>query len=196
MRVKIYVEGGGNEDSTLRRFKSSLVKYCEKVARPGRMPRIIASGSRDAAYRDFKRSLTDRDCDVVALLVDAEQPLLAATAIDHLRARDGWDLPKSSSEKIFLMVECMESWFLADRCALERFYDGRFRGNSLPARSDVENIQKGEVMAALQRATRQCQKGVYHKSRHGFALLAMIDPTLVEEASLFARAFNDFLRGL
>lgn len=196
MRVKICVEGGGNDVSTLRAFKSAFVQYCEKLVKPGRMPRIVAGGPRDDAYKDFIRSLSDSNYDVVGLLVDSEDPVHAASAIEHLRARDHWNIPTSSAKQIFLMTQCMESWFLADREALIRFYDEHFLENSLPARSDIEQIAKSTVLGSLEHATQHCQKRRYHKTRHGFAILALIDPNRIESASPHAKQFNDFLRNL
>jgi hypothetical protein len=194
--VKICIEGGGNDVYTLRTFKSACVQYCEKVVAPLRMPRIVACGSRDDAYRDFRTSLSVGDYDVVALLVDSEDPVQTALAIDHLRNRDHWQIPQSSTQQIFLMTQCMESWFLADKNTLEQYYGHGFLRNSLPGQANVEAISKTTVMSRLEHASAPCKKGKYHKTNHGFAILALIDPKLVEGASQHARLFNDFLRGL
>jgi hypothetical protein len=160
------------------------------------MPRIVASGSRDDAYRDFVRSVADEDYDVVGLLVDSEEPLLVTTAAAHLRDRDGWDFSQVSSKAIFLMVQCMESWFIADRQTLIDYYDQHFQMSALPVRTDVEAIPKSKLMDALEHATRNCQKKKYHKTQHGFAILALLNPERVEAASPHAKLFHDFLRGL
>lgn len=196
MSAKICVEGGGNDAYTLRFCKTAFVRYCEKVVAPMRMPRIVACGSRDEAYSDFIASLTKRDYDLVALLVDSEDPVQTAMAIDHLRNRDCWQIPQSSAQQIFLMAQCMESWFMADKVTLLQFYGDRFLRNSLPARTDVEAIPKTTVLSSLEHASAPCQKKAYHKSNHGFAILALIDPRLVEAASHHAMVFNDFLRNL
>ncbi len=39
-------------------------------------------------------------------------------------------------------------------------------------------------------------KGEYHKVKHGFALLTLIDPAKVGNASPHAKLFNQFLSGL
>lgn len=196
MSAKICVEGGGDDAYTLRLCKSAFVRYCEKVVAPLRMPRVVACGSRDEAYRDFTASLTAGNYDLVALLVDSEEPVQTALAIDHLRTRDHWQIPQTSAQQVFLMVQCMESWFLADKDTLEGYYGQNFLRNSLPGRADVEAIPKTTVMASLEHASTPCQKKKYHKTNHGFAILALIDPGLVEAASQHARLFNDFLRSL
>ncbi len=91
------------------------------------------------------------------------------------------------------MVQAMEAWFLADRAALERFYGTGFRRNSLPG-SEVEAIRKEDLEPSLKRASKETSKGEYHKTRHGFALLALIDPSKIENSSPNAAALHQFLR--
>jgi len=98
-------------------------------------------------------------------------------------------------EQVHLMVECMESWFLADRGRLREYYGEGFRENALPGtRSAVEDIPKGDVLAGLARAAGQTAKGAYHKTRHAFEILAGLDPTKVIAGSPHARALFLFLR--
>jgi hypothetical protein len=194
--VKICVEGGGNDAYTLRICKTAFVRYCEKLVPPGKMPRIVACGSRNDTYNDFMTSVADKNYDLVGLLVDSEEPVVAPTTTAHLKELDGWVIPKDSSQTIFLMVQCMESWFIADRQTLFDYYDQYFQRNALPARTDVEAIPKTTLMYTLEHATRKCQKKKYHKTQHGFAILALLDPGRVEAASPHAKLFNNFLRGL
>ena len=196
MSAKICIEGGGLDAYTLRNCKSAFVRYCEKVVAPLRMPRIVACGSRDEAYRDFITSINQGDYDLVALLVDSEDPVQTPLAIDHLRNRDHWQIPQTSAPHIFLMVQCMESWFLADKDTLEQYYGQKFLRNALPARANVEAIPKADVMGSLEHASAPCQKKKYHKTNHGFAIFALINPLLIESASQHAKLFNDFLRSL
>jgi hypothetical protein len=78
----------------------------------------------------------------------------------------------------------MESWFLADPEALRTYYKQGFLIRSLPRRRNVEEILKRDVGRVLEHATRPTKtKGMYHKTRHGFDLLALIDPTRLREAS-------------
>jgi hypothetical protein len=88
----------------------------------------------------------------------------------------------------------MESWFLADREALGGYYNQGFLVNSLPDRADIENIAKRDVQQSLDHATRPTTtKGLYHKTRHGFDLLALIDPEKLRRASQRARRFFEVL---
>jgi hypothetical protein len=77
------------------------------------------------------------------------------------------------------MVHAVESWLLADPQILSEYYGANFRTKAIPARQDVEAIEKRDVMAALERATEGTQKGRYHKTRHCPDLLERIRPDLV-----------------
>ena len=86
------------------------------------------------------------------------------------------------------MVQCMESWFLADRDALEAFYGSQcFRKQRLPGReSDVERISKDDVLRRLHDASRDCRNGGYHKRTkvvHGNAIMAKLAPAKVRRGS-------------
>jgi hypothetical protein len=150
-------------------------------------PRIVACGSRDEAYKDFCRSLNDAQVFPV-LLVDSEGPVqLHQTASVHLLQRDGWkNLPDG---QVHLMVQCMESWFLADKGALGGYYGQGFRAHSLPGNLKIEEVLKQDVAHGLKSATRDTIKGEYHKTKHAFEILALIDPEAVRKASGYADRF-------
>ena len=85
------------------------------------------------------------------------------------------------------MVQVMEAWFLADRQALADYYGQGFLAGSLPGQPKIELISKPDVFSALQHASKNTKtKGEYHKTRHGFDLLELIDPNRVRAASVHA----------
>jgi len=91
----------------------------------------------------------------------------------------------------------MEAWFLADRNALVRFYGKDFLIRNLPgSETNVEAILKDDLEPSLNHAASPTQKEEYHKTKHGFEILAMIDPSKVEAGSPHAKSFHDFLRSL
>ena len=160
------------------------------------MPKIIASGSRDEAYGDFKAAHAQRS-DTAMLLVDAEEEVTASSAWAHLRSRDNWRRPTgATNDQCHLMVQVMESWFLADRQALETFYVRDFRSNVLPGNPNIEQISKRDVLNGLKRASRATQKGSYDKGKHSFEILAAVDPAKVTAASPYARRFVQTLLAL
>ncbi len=122
----------------------------------------------------------------------------SSTPVLYLSGREGWPFPPLNGDRVFLMVQAMEAWLLADREALAAFYGQGFLANSLPGSpGNIEAVRKDDLEPSLKNATRQTKtKGEYHKVRHGFTLLATIDPLKVESGSAHAKRFNDFLRSL
>lgn len=200
MSVTIFVEGGGDAESTLRSCRQGFVTYCSKIAPPNRRPRIVTCGGRDQAFDKFQRAIgQSKPGDICVMLVDSEAPVTAASPVQHLRHRDGWIFPNDiDRHRVFLMVQAMEAWFLADREALAEYYNGGFRPDRLPGRADnVEAVSKDDLEPRLKQATRDTKtKHEYHKTRHAFVLLEQIDPSKVETSSPHAKAFHDFLRSL
>ncbi len=122
-------------------------------------------GPRREAYEKFLEALQDHPNAFNVLLVDAEEAVKQGkTPIAHLRERKGdeWDLTGVAEEQIHLMVQVMESWFLADKVALQKFYGQGFNLNALPKVRNVEQIAKADLERALDEATRKTQKGEYH----------------------------------
>jgi len=197
VKVTIYVEGGGATSYSQSRCREGFAEYCKKVA-PDSHLKVVACGGRDQAFRHFEieagRAKTNNYC---VLLVDSEGPVKhGAIPASHLHDRDGWDFAHLPSNQVFLMVQAMEAWFLADRDALANYYGQGFRRNALPGdEQHIEAIRKNDLVPSLENASSNTKtKGQYHKARHGFALLARIDPLKVEAGSLHAETFHRFLR--
>ena len=94
------------------------------------------------------------------LLVDAEGPVTAYDPWQHLHASDGWARPASATnDQCHLMVQIMESWFLADVDALELFYERGLRRQSLPANPNIEQIPKQDVLNGLAPSDAWYQEG-------------------------------------
>jgi hypothetical protein len=197
--VRIYVEGGGDNKDTIKRCNEGFASYCKKLVPSNRSPRIVSCGGRQQTFDRFRTAVLGGAAnEICILLVDAESRVTAGTPVEHLQARDGWEFPILDHHRVFLMVQAMEAWFLADREALAAFYDGGFLANSLPGSStSIEAVLKVDLEPRLTHASRPtATKGKYHKVKHGFALLALIDPSKVEKASPHAASLHQFLRAL
>lgn len=198
VELYLYVEGGGDSKALHTRCREGFRRFLERAGLKGHMPRIVASGSRNNAYNDFKTACTQGR--PAALLVDSEALVQADHNLKpwaHLNARDGWAMPAGANEaQCHLMVQCMESWFIADRATLQAFFGQDFRANALPSESrPIEEIAKPDVYRALDEATRDCEtKGRYGKGEHSFALLGQIDPAKVMAASPWASRFVSDLK--
>jgi hypothetical protein len=185
--VRIYVEGGGEQGSTKSDCRQAFRSFFGKLI-PMRSFSVIASGSRIDAFHNFCAALERHPDDYIVLLVDSEEAV-TSPPWRHLKNRQGdkWTCPASASDdQAHLMVQAMESWFLADRSVLTDYYGQGFLAGSLPGQTNIELISKRDVFRALQHASKKTQKGAYHKTNHGFDLLERIDPNRVRAASAHA----------
>jgi len=182
--VRVYVEGGGGKDGKAR-LREAFARFfgaLDVEARRGKTRlRFILCGSRNQTYEDFLSGLRSNPSAVNLLLVDAERPVKDAPRA-HLRAPppgDGWDLSYVEDEQCHLMVEVMESWFLADPQKVAELYGKGFAVAAFPKTRNLETVSKTAVMEALKKATRATQKGEYHKMRHSPQILERLDPAKV-----------------
>ena len=197
MKVKVYVEGGGDSKDLRARCRRGFSSFFEKAGLAGRMPRIIACGGRGSAFDRFRTALgARRDDEFIVLLVDSEGPVAEGSGTwEHLAGRDGWDTPADAAdEHAHLMVQCMEAWFLPDRDCLAAFFGHGFNRNLLPAMREIEEVAKNDVLVGLRNATRQSRKGEYGKGSHSFDILERIDPAKVLAVSPHAECLIGTLR--
>ena len=197
MKVKVYVEGGGDGKDLRTRCRRGFSFFFEKANLAGRMPQIIACGGRSSAFDKFRRAFESRKAEeFIVLLVDSEDPVADGSGTwRHLRRRDDWERPQDATdEHAYLMVQCMESWFLADKDALATYFGRGFNRNNLPGHKDIEEVAKDDVLDGLKNATRQCKKGEYSKGSHSFGILERIDPGKLLAASPHADCLINTLR--
>jgi hypothetical protein len=196
--IRIYIEGGGNSgelrDECRRGFAKFFAAEFKAVC-----PKLIACGSRMNAYDKFRKGLVQHKNDALILLVDAEAPVTKRPWA-HVAARkgDNWQKPAAAiDDQLHFMVQCMESWFLADGDALAAYFGQGFNPKALPKNAAIEKIAKEDVLRGLESATRQSKtKGAYSKGRHSFALLGRIDPAKVQARSTHAKRLFDALNQL
>ena len=141
--------------------------------------KLACYGSRDETFKRFRDAVNNSDDAVNVLLVDAEGPV-NQSARDHLQARDGWDLSFIGEDTVHLMVQMMETWIVADPAALSRYYGQGFRVNKLPKATNLETVPKTTVERSLGEATKDTQKGRYHKIRHASDLLKRVEAEKVK----------------
>ncbi len=196
MKVKVYVEGGGDRQELKTKCRRGFSTFLRKTGLAGQMPRIIACGGRQKTYEKFSDALKhSTDDEFIVLLVDSEGPVMSDTW-PHLQERDRWGKPAGATDdNAHLMVQCMEAWFLADKDALADFFGAEFNRNALPQRTAVEHIPKDDLENGLEAATRQCRKGTYHKGNHSFEILARLAPEKVTNASPHAARLVNTLLG-
>ena len=191
MKTTVYVEGGGTGRALRQACREGFSSFFRKAGLDERMPKVVACGSRTQAYNRFRVAIGQRPADFIVLLVDSEGPVKADTPWAHLRERegDGWARPADAADRnVHLMVQVMESWFLADRECLASYFGNGFNGNALPApQRPVEDVAKADVERTLRASTRPSRKGQYTKGRDSFALLRLLDAAKVIAGSPHAR---------
>ena len=189
----VYVEGGGNRqlDRSCRRAFGTLL---ERSGFRGRMPRLVASRSRNDTYDHFKKKHEGNASSetFVAMLIDSEDPVDDIEKTwDHLRRRDDWTMPASASdEQVLLMTTSMETWIVADVQTLREHYGASLRESHLPSLQNLEDRERSDVFDALEASTRDCTSP-YAKGRNSFIVLGKVNPDVLKE---HLPSFNRVLR--
>jgi hypothetical protein len=192
----IYIEGGGTGadskevDIRCREGFRKLLENCG-FGRQRRLPRLFACGGRDSALDAFK---TAQRVNVaghfVALWIDSEAPLADLEAAwKHLWERDHWPQPAGATDdQVLFMTTCMETWFVADRSALEAHFGNDLQGSALPPLEDLESRHRHDVQDKLMHATCNCSNA-YAKGKRSFEILGKLSPAaLAKHLPSFVRA--------
>jgi hypothetical protein len=185
--IRIHIEGDPKLLPGFRQFLDELY---------GRGPKIDLAMCKANAIADFMSSVKKFPDAINVLLIDSEGPYTAAL-LQQVRQHDHWNTAvgsKISHGQLHLMVQVMESWFLADRQALQAYYGQGLNENSLPGSpSAVEQVRKDDVLNGLSAATSNTSKGKYHKTRHAPDLLKSIDPFKVRYSAPSCARLFDYL---
>jgi Domain of unknown function (DUF4276) len=196
--VKIYAEGGGEGELSDIQFRQAWAAFFKASGLKGRMPRVIRGKGRKRTFDLYTTAVATRAADELPLLlVDSEEAVRPEhTVWQHLQHRDGWHQPRGAGvDDAFLMVQVMETWFLADREALRSYFGPRLRENAFAEWPDLEAVPKATVLSTLENATANC-KTAYRKGRVSFELLSSVDPARVEQRCPHARRLLTRLRTL
>lgn len=190
----LYIEGGGEGADLHIRFRKGWRAFFSAAGVDSRT-KIVRGGGRQRTFKRFASAVSSPQPDTLPLLlVDSEDPVAAGQSVwQHLSDRDGWKMPIGARHgQAFLMVQVMETRFLADRDALRRFFGARFRDGAIRHWPNLEEVPKSTVLQTLESATVECRKR-YAKGRTSFELLEKIDPDRVARACPHA---NTLLRRL
>ena len=189
--ARIYIEGGGDSKDGRTRCREGFHKLLRKSGLSGRMPRLVASGSRGDAFDNFKASHSNASGpEYVALLIDSEGRVSDIEETwGHLRRSDGWQTPPGAQDdQVLLMTTCMETWIVADQAALREHFGREFRPNALPSATNLENRSTADVQSRLENATRGCA-APYAKGPRSYEVVGKLNPdTLESPLPSFGRA--------
>jgi hypothetical protein len=175
LTVQIFVEGGGDTAETRKQCRTAFASLLQKLNLAAQ-PRIVACGSRGRALDQFRNAQGP-----ALVLVDSERANEHHEPAWKILEKEGlWTGCIGREASVFLMVQCMESWFLADHetTAAILSVDGR----KLKGNPRIEEIPKRDVL------TRLAASG-YSKRRHSWQILARVDPLKVRAASNHAEQF-------
>lgn len=189
--IRIYIEGdtsqkGKNTDITLRQgFNHFFRELIDEAKSRNITLRPITYGSKFETFKKFLDGVEAYQDSFVLFLLDSDAPLEdGETPKAFLQKQNPkWDLHKAEENQCHLMVQMMESWFFADKDALAEFYGQKFNRNALSKNTNVEKIKKATIESGLENATKNTQKGIYHKTRHGAKILELINPQKVHKSA-------------
>jgi hypothetical protein len=176
VKAVIYLEGGGESKELHSRCREGFHKVLEQNGFKGKMPRLVACGSRNAVFSDFNAAHQGKSHTFVAMWIDSEDPVSDIEKTwEHLKKRDGWERPgKSSDEQVLFMTTCMETMIVADREALKACFKHKLQESALPPLHNLENRNRTELFDCLKHATRNCL-AQYEKGKKSFELLGLLN---------------------
>jgi len=183
VRIKLYIEGGGDSALQDTLFREGWQAFFQNAGLAGRMPRTFRGSGRESTFDAYQTAVRQKKPDELPLLLVDSENLIADGNSEwaHLKEQDGWVKPEGAGdEDAFLMVCCMETWFLADREALRKFFHECWRDNAVPQWPDLEAVPKATIFEKLALATAGCGKKSYAKGKLSFEILKVIDPKIVE----------------
>jgi hypothetical protein len=188
--IKVYIEGGGETRNLQRPLKNGFQVFFkdfrESARTKGLSFNVVMCGGRSQAYDDFKIALEANKDSYNFLLVDSEAPVTKGIW-QHLKERkgDGWD-KIGTNDQCHLMVQCMETWFVADVEALKKVFLNDLDEAKLPDNSDLETAEKDDVQDKLNKAT----NGKYHKRNKAKDILEELNPEVVRKLKHGKRFFE------
>ncbi len=180
MKSIIYIEGGGDSKDLRVACRKGFRKLLESCGFRGNMPRLVASGTRDDAYSDFRTAREKNHAGYIAMLIDSEDPVADIDKTwDHLEKRDGWKKPDDAADdQVLFMTTCMETWIVTDRNTLERHYGSCLQVSVLPPPANLEQRSRHDIQDNLEHATRKCPNA-YRKGKRSFEVLGVLNPAVL-----------------
>ena len=167
------------------RLQSFFLELTEKARAKNIKFRLILCGSKYETFKDFLTASKAYQDGFVLFLLDSDASLNdGETPKTFLQKQSTlWNLHEAEENQCHLMVQVMELWFFADKEILAEYYGQNFNQNALPKNTNVEKIARADVESGLTNATKNTQKGEYHKTRHGAKTLELISPNKVRAAA-------------
>jgi hypothetical protein len=199
--IAVYMEGGGQtgepgtaeSKAAVRQGMGEFLRDLRERARKKRWHwKIVPCGDRTTTKDAFLNARVQEPGTIALLLVDSETPVTTLPK-SHLKE---WDLTGVAEDHVHMMVQVMETWFVADPERTKAYYGKDFNESALPKHAQPELVSKAAVAAGLENATKNTKKGRYHKIKHGSDLLARISPDTVKQKCPHCKRLFDSVEAL
>ncbi len=197
-RVRVYIEGGSTGKQADNDFRRGWKKFLDELHRLARAHgyqslEVIRGRGRRATFDKFENSRETYPHDLCVLLVDSEGPVTPRQHVWDVvssRKEDQWIKPPwARGRHLYLLVQSIETWLVADPDALQSFFKRGFAPEKLPT-TNLEQQSRSKIEQALKAATRHTSKGAY---QHADAILIMekVRPEKVKTLSHGRRLFDN-----
>lgn len=159
IEVRVVVEGGGDASVQDGPFRLGYGAFLRRITSPEVNGRPVAlevvrgKGGRQTVDKFIGQRRLYPDA-LLILLIDSEEPVGKDVSVwDFIKTRHGIDRPAwAEEEHAYLMVQCVETWFVTDPAALAAHYGRRFNADKLPKRTNLEEEPKSDVQRKLGQA--------------------------------------------
>jgi len=198
--VYIEGEGGGAARSTSRKkrdgeFRQSWKAFLEPLAEHAREKgivffRCIPGRGGSTCLDTFANPLPAHQGALRVLLVDSEKPV--ANVKKPWEALPGSKPAWATDDHCYLMVQCLETWLLADIEGLRRHYDSVrqcFDVSALRSWPKLEETNRTTLQEALEKATERCRPAYGHAD--GNLIIAKLDREKLKNLDSVRRLFTD-----
>jgi Domain of unknown function (DUF4276) len=195
--VSIFMEGGGDAEALKAKCRRGLHSLIDRILSNKQKPKVVACGTRGDTFDRFRAECQKSGPgEFIILLVDSEEAVKKGeNRWAFLKKRDGWNVPTNASEdQAQLMIQCMETWLIADPACLSNYFGNGFKATKLPKNTNLEAVSTDNVLVSLKAATKTVKsKGEYNKAAHSFDLLGRVDPDKLKKLCPSAKRFFDLL---
>jgi hypothetical protein len=191
--IHIFVEGGAKgqdraASAELRRaFSTFLTRLCPEIRARNIKLNTVIGGSTEQTCKIFTQENENSPEKFFILLVDSDVAVneteKSKTFLQNNPKLAKCDLNAAEENQCHLMVQVMETWFLADIEALRNHFGKDFKETKLRKNKKIEEIAKDDVINSLKEATKDRKIGAYRKIKDGAKLLESIDPQKVINAA-------------
>lgn len=217
MRCRLYIEGGGVADldpgrmsrramvdTNAEAFRRAWQIFFSKAGVDGQILEIAVGGGQHEAFAlfssQFDRYMKDNATEPKPLLlVDSEEPVADGhTVWQHLGTRNQHRFqqpPQADDDSAYMMVQAMETWFLADQETLKRYFGALLDTDVLHGLAPLEAVAKEDALTTLRQATHRCSRH-YRKGKRASDILGELDPQTVAAACHHADELLQYLRTL